>query len=421
MPQMTEKHTRLACYLGMVTQAVSINFPALLFVVFYQDYKVSLSALGVLIILTFVVQLVIDLLCARYIDRIGYRLASLGAAGFSGVGMLLLPLLVRTLPAEHAFTGIVAAILFTSIGSGLLEVVVSPILEALPSEKKSADMAILHAAYCWGYVLCVLVSTFFFVLFGLSHWPAMAVIWSLIPFIAFYLFLFAPLSHPVAEGKTPMRLRDLFGSKVFLLLVFVMVCSGAAEQSMAQWASLFAQLGMGVSKTLGDLMGPLLFAVLMGASRTYYGVKGCEIDLEKELKRNALLGVFGYLLAVFGHYPLLNLAGCGICGLAVGLMWPGTISLGARLFPLGGSALFSLLAMGGDIGCALGPGMVGCISDWAQTLCSNHESIRVTISKCTGSTEVTQLGLKAGLFFALIFPGGVYFLVRRIQRRIKKV
>ncbi|MGN0845678.1 MAG: MFS transporter [Kiritimatiellia bacterium] len=418
---MTEKHTRLACYLGMVTQAVSINFPALLFVVFYQDYKVSLSALGVLIILTFVVQLVIDLLCARYIDRIGYRLASLGAAGFSGVGMLLLPLLVRTLPVEHAFTGIVAAILFTSIGSGLLEVVVSPILEALPSEKKSADMAILHAAYCWGHVLCVLVSTLFFVLYGLRHWPVLSVIWSLIPFAAFYLFLFAPLSHPVAEGKTPMRLRDLFGSKVFLLLVFVMVCSGAAEQSMAQWASLFAQLGMGVSKTMGDLMGPLLFAVLMGASRTYYGVKGCEIDLEKELKRNAILGVFGYLLAVFGHYPLLNLAGCGICGLAVGLMWPGTISLGARLFPLGGSALFSLLAMGGDIGCALGPGMVGCISDWAQTLCSNHESIRMAISKCTGSTEVTQLGLKAGLFLALVFPGGVYFLVRRIQRRIKKV
>ncbi len=417
---MTERHTRLACYLGMVTQAVSINYPALLFVVFYQDYKVSFSALGVLIILTFVVQLLIDLLCARYIDRLGYRLASLGAAGFSAVGMLLLPFLVRILPVDYAFTGIVAAILFTSIGSGLLEVVVSPILEALPSEKKSADMAILHAAYCWGYVLCVLVSTLFFVLFGLQRWPIMAVIWSLIPFVAFYLFLFAPLSHPVAEGKTPMRLRELFGSRVFLLLVVIMVCSGAAEQSMAQWASLFAQLGMGVSKTLGDLMGPLLFAVLMGASRTYYGVKGCEIDLEKELKRNAILGVFGYLLAVFGHYPLLNLIGCGICGLAVGLMWPGTISLGARLFPLGGSALFSLLAMGGDIGCALGPGMVGCVSDWAQALFTNHEKVRSVISWVTGSTEVTQLGLKAGLFLALLFPGAVYLTVRRIQRRLRK-
>lgn len=413
---MTEKHTRIACYLGMITQAVSINFPALLYVVFHQEYGVSFSALGTLVVMIFAAQMLVDIWCAHNVERIGYRAASVAAAGFSAAGMLLLPLLVTTLPPPLVFPGIVVALLLTAIGSGFLEVIVSPLIEALPSRRKAADMAILHAAYCWGFVICVLGSTAFFALFGLRRWPLLAVLWSILPLIGTYLFAFAPLRSPVAEGQQAMRLGELFRSRAFPLMLLMMVCGGAAEQAMAQWASLFAQLGMGVSKTAGDLLGPLLFAVLMGSSRTYYGVRCSSLDLKKELRRCALLGVCGYLLAVFGQHPILCLVGCGVCGYAVGIFWPGTISLSAKFFPLGGSAMFSLLAMGGDIGCMLGPGLVGWVSDGIQGLYAHATGFAGMVTRLLGTAENVQMSLKTGLLTALLFPVGILLLLRVVRR-----
>ena len=388
---MTYKHTLYASYLGYVTQAIVNNLPPLLFIVFNKDFGIPLEKIGLLIALNFGVQIATDLVCARLLDRIGYRIAAVIAHALGALGLVLLGILPRVM---DPYLGLVIATVLTAVGGGMIEVLISPIVESLPGDKKAAAMSLLHSFYCWGQMAVVLLSTVYFTTAGLRNWPWLTALWALIPFLNMFFFMKVPLCALVEDGEG-MRLRDLFARGAFWLLLLMMVCAGASEQAMAQWASLFAELGLGVTKTMGDLLGPCAFAVLMGGARVYFGSKGSHLPLERILMGSAALCVFSYFLAVFSPWPILSLVGCALTGLSVGSMWPATISLSARSFPKVGTAMFAMLAVAGDIGCSTGPSLVGFISSraeqglrWVQTLFQGGE----------------QAALKAGLLLAVVFP-----------------
>jgi fucose permease len=301
----------------------------------------------------------------RHVDRIGYRAAAVAASIFSTAGLVSLGILPFALP--DPYMGLLIATVINAVGGGLLEVIISPIVEALPNDNKAAAMSLLHSFYCWGYVGVILLSTLYFNLAGIAAWPRLPMLWALIPLGNIFLFSLVPLRTLAGGNEAPVPPRALFKKSSFLLLFLVMICSGASEQAMSQWASFFAEAGLNVSKTTGDLLGPCAFAVLMGAVRVFFGLKQATINLTRVLAGAGILCVLSYLVTVFSPFPLLSLAGCAVCGLSVGIMWPGTFSLASRIFPRGGTAMFAILALAGDAGCASGPGLVGLVMN-ATTL-----------------------------------------------------
>lgn len=345
--KLTARHTLYASYLGYITQAIINNLPALLFVTFQREFGLSLSQISLLISVNFTAQILVDFLASRYVDRIGYRPCIVAAHVFSFLGLIFLCVMPALLPSAYA--GLLCAILCNAVGGGLIEVLVSPIVESLPGEEKASAMSLLHSFYCWGHMAVVLLSTLFFVLFGLANWRILAVLWAAIPLGNALLFARVPLDVSSVQGES-MPLLRLVKSRTFWLLFLLMICSGASEQGMGQWSSLFAEEGLGVSKTLGDLLGPCAFAGMMAIVRTLYGVWGSRIDLRSVMRASGALCIFSYLLAAFAPWPLLSLAGCALCGVSVALMWPGTFSLAAKTYPQGGTAMFALLALAGEIG-----------------------------------------------------------------------
>lgn len=371
------KRTLYASYLGYVTQAIVNNLAPLLFVTFQKEFKISVAQIGFLVTYNFAVQMLVDILAAKYVERIGYKKSIvaahlLSAAGLAGLGIL--PNLTG-----NPYFGLMAAITVYAVGGGLIEVLVSPIVQALPMDEKSTAMSLLHSFYCWGHVMVVLGSTAFFLLAGIGNWRILTALWALVPFVNIFVYAGAPVRVLVEEDKA-LPIRKLFKMKLFWLFFLLMICSGAAEQAMSQWASYFAESGLSVSKTMGDLLGPCMFAVLMGVSRTFYGVKGEKIPLKSFIVLSSILCAGSYLLAVFAPHPVISLIGCGLCGLSVGIMWPGVFSLAADYCPSGGTAMFALLALAGDVGCSGGPSVVGGISG------------------AFGGN------LKAGLLAAIVFP-----------------
>ena len=380
----TFKHTLIACYIGYITQAIVNNLAPLLFVTFQNEFNLSLTMIGALISVNFVTQIITDLIAAKYVDRIGYRAATVLAHIMATLGLVSLAVLPGLLP--NPYVGMLTAIILCAIGGGLNEVLISPIVESLPGDQKEQAMSLLHSFYCWGHVGVVLLSTLFFATIGVSNWRILCVLWAIVPFFNIFLFARVPMTVPVSEDER-VPLRKLFRAPVFWLLMILMVAAGASEQAMSQWSSLFAELGLNVSKSMGDLLGPCAFALLMGLSRLFYGVKGDHIDLRKFLIGSSVLCVSSYLLAVFAPHPLLSLIGCAMTGLSVGIMWPGTFSLAAATYAQGGTAMFAMLAFAGDVGCASGPAVVSAIADASAAF----------------GTAATA-GLKYGLLAAIIFP-----------------
>ncbi|MCI8896017.1 MAG: MFS transporter [Lachnospiraceae bacterium] len=352
--------TIYACFVGYIVQAIVNNFVPLLFLTFEGSYHIPLSQITMLITINFGIQLLVDLLSAGFVDRIGYRASVVTAHVFSALGLLGLVVLPELLP--NAFAGILAAVVLYAIGGGLIEVLISPIMESCPTDNKEKAMSLLHSFYCWGHVGVVLLSTLFFQVFGIENWRVVTCIWILVPAGNALVFLKAPIASLVEEGEREMTIRELCQNKVFWVLMLMMVCAGASEQAVSQWASTFAERGLGVGKTLGDLAGPMAFAVLMGSARAFYGKFGDRMDLDKFMAGSSILCVAAYLCISLAPSPLLSLVGCGVCGLSVGIMWPGSFSKASASLKNGGTALFALLALGGDLGCSGGPTLVGYIS-----------------------------------------------------------
>lgn len=356
------RKTKTACYLGFVTQAIAANFAPLLFLKFHNDYNISLGNIALISTCFFFTQLLVDLFCAKFVDKIGYRICIVASEVCSAAGLIGLAFLPDILP--NPFAGILCSVIVYAIGSGLIEVLGSPIVEACPFENKEATMSLLHSFYCWGAVGTILISTLFFLLFGMDSWKWLAVLWALIPTYNIYNFATCPIEHLVEEGSG-MGIRELFQKPLFWISVCLMICSGASELAMAQWASAYAEAALGLSKAIGDLTGPCMFAVTMGISRVIFGKYGDRIDLMKFMTGSGILCVVCYLLTSLSSNPLIGLIGCIVCGFSVGIMWPGTISISSKKFPLGGTAMFALLAMAGDLGGSIGPGIVGYITQAA--------------------------------------------------------
>lgn len=392
--KLTYRHTLHACYRGYITQAIVNNLAPLLFILFQSTYGLSFEKVGRLILINFGVQIVADLFSVKYVDKVGYRKAAVLAHVFCAAGLILLAVLPNVLPSPYL--GLILAVIVYALGGGLLEVLVSPIVNALPGDEKESAMSLLHSFYCWGQVGVVLITTLLLQAFGSSFWPVLPVLWALLPLYNLFTFLKIPLAPPVPE-KELMTLRELFRSKFFLLALTLMLCAGASELTMSQWSSLFAEKGLHLPKVMGDLLGPCLFALFMGLGRAIYGVKGSKISLEKLLVACGALCVVCYLVTVFSPWPLLSLFGCALCGLSVSLMWPGTFSLSAEKFPAGGTALFGMLAVSGDLGGSFGPWLTGIISDAAK------QNPAPFFAGLIGG-DASQFALKCGLLAAALFP-----------------
>ena len=352
--------TIYACFTAYIIQAIVNNFVPLLFLTFQDSYRIPLSQITLLVTLNFALQLLVDLASVGFVDRIGYRASMVLAHALAAAGLALLAILPEILP--NPFLGILLSVCVYAVGGGLIEVVVSPVVEACPSAHKEQAMSLLHSFYCWGHVAVVLLSTVFFALFGTGHWRVLALVWALVPLGNLFAFLRVPIVPLMKDGEKGMTLGELARNKMFWVFLLMMLCAGASEQGVSQWASTFAEKDLGVSKTVGDLAGPMAFAVLMGTSRAIYGRYGDRLDLDRFMAGSALLCTASYLVVSLVPSPVVGLAGCAVCGLSVGIMWPGTFSKAAAGLPRGGTALFALMALAGDMGCSGGPTLVGMVS-----------------------------------------------------------
>ena len=389
------RHTICASFISYTIQAIVNNFAPLLFLTFWREYGISLDRISLLVTLNFGVQLTVDLLSSRFLVKIGYRIGVVGAHLFAGIGLIALAVLPSLFP--DPFTGLVIAVMLYGVGGGLLEVLVSPIVEACPTENKAGIMSLLHSFYCWGQLGVVAISTLFFAVCGIDKWPIMACVWASVALLNGLYFTRVPLRTLEETAAETMSVRKLLGLRQFWLLLVLMLCAGACELSISQWASAFTESALGVSKTVGDLLGPCVFAVLMGIARIVYAKFSDRLDMGQYLFGCAVLCLAGYLLSALASSAVMGLLGCALCGFAVGVMWPGTYSMAAVELPGGGTALFALLALGGDIGCSVGPTVVGVVSGLFG--------------------DRLQVGLLAAAVFPLLLI--ISLLVRKRMRRIK--
>lgn len=385
------KHTFYASYAGYFVQAIINNFIPLLFLTFQNSFNLSYDKISLLIVINFGVQLCVDFLSAYFIDKIGYRVSVIAAHVFACIGLAGLSIFPFIM---NSYGGIILSIVIYATGSGLIEVIISPLVEACPSDSKAGAMSLLHSFYCWGQMSVVLLSTLFFNISGIDNWRILSLLWACVPLINGIYFCLVPIPPLLSENKG-MGISKLFRTKLFYILAIIMLCSGASELAMSQWASAFAESGLGVSKTMGDLLGPCLFAVLMGSARVLYSGLSDRLPLSKVMTASAALCIVSYLVSGLSPYPILSLIACAVCGLSVGVMWPGTFSLAAEKIPDGGTAMFALLALFGDTGCASGPALVG------------------------KATTILGDDLGKGLLFAVVFPVVMIVCVVKIKREKK--
>lgn len=391
------KKTLRACYLGFITQAISANFAPLLFLTFHKVYSISLGKIALISTAFFITQLIVDFLCAKYVDKIGYRKSIVASEVLSAVGLIGLAFLPGIIP--NPFTGIIISVIIYAIGSGLIEVLCSPIVEACPFDNKESVMSLLHSFYCWGSVGVIVLSTLFFAVFSIDNWKLLSCLWAIIPLYNVYNFMTCPIEHLVEEGES-MSIGNLLKVPVFWLAVVLMVCSGASELSMSQWASAFAESAIGLTKTAGDLLGPCMFAIMMGISRVIFGKYGEKLDLVNYMIGSGVLCLVSYFMAALSSNAVIGLVGCILCGFSCAIMWPGTISISSKQMPTGGTALFALLAMAGDLGGAMGPSIVGNVSQMAN--------------------DNIKAGIMAGSAFPVVLVIALIILKASKRREVKK-
>jgi fucose permease len=375
--------------MSYIVQAIINNFVPLLFLTFEKEYDIPLSRIALLVTFNFGIQLLVDLLSAGVIDKVGYRISMITALALCALGLVSLVVLPGLF--SNPWTGLLGAVMIYGAGGGLLEVLVSPVVEACPTENKEKAMSMLHSFYCWGHVGVVLISTVFFVLLGVENWRILALFWALIPLYNMITFFRVPIA-PLIKEDEGISFRTLIGKKIFWVFMILMVCAGAGEQAVSQWASAFAEEGLKVKKAVGDLAGPMFFAAMMGTSRALYGKYGEKIDLGKMMTYSGILCIASYILISLSPHPALGLIGCGICGLSVGIMWPGTFSMASASIRGGGTAMFAFLALAGDLGCSSGPTLVGQVSG----ILGNN----------------LKMGILAAVLFPILFVISVRYLLR---------
>jgi fucose permease len=393
--QYTYRNTTYACYRGFFTQAIINNLAPLLFIIFQTNFSISYEKLGQLVLINFATQLLTDIWATKYADRVGYRQCMIASHALCTIGLISLGVLPRIM--SNSYLGLVLSVVLYAIGGGLLEVIVSPIVEALPNDNKEGSMSLLHSFYCWGQMTVVFLSTLLLWIIGREYWFILPLLWSLFPLYNLFQFLHVPLLPLVKEGKE-MKLKELLSHPTFFVAMLLMLCAGASELTMSQWSSLFAEKGLQLPKVYGDLLGPGLFALFMAVGRTIYGYFGDKLPIKSSLLVSSLLCIISYLVTVFSPYPILSLLACSLCGLSVALMWPGTFSLTSATFPRGGTLMFGILAICGDLGCSFGPWLAGMLSDQVQ------KTGNILTFWSNNNLDLEQIGLRTGILAAVIFP-----------------
>jgi MFS family permease len=389
------RHTRYACYAGYITQAIVNNLAPLFFIIFSETYSISYKGLGSLVMLNFMIQLAVDAACVKLAVRIGYKPLLIIAQAVSGLGLVLLGVLPLLL--THVFAALVISVIIYAIGGGLLEVLVSPVVDSIPTEagQKPAAMSLLHSFYCWGQAAVILLTTLLLSRFGRENWFILPLLWAVVPLANMFLFIKVPIIEALPE-KESMGLRRMAGQPVFFLCLILMLCAGASEQSVSQWASLFAEKALNLPKVMGDIFGPAMFALFMGTGRIIYGIWGAKIKLYPYMLFSAALCIFCYFGLTLAPHPMIQLAACALTGFSVSIMWPAVFSLSSAAFPRGGPGLFALLALMGDLGCGSGPWIAGLVSDAAGT-----GGIFRSLNILLPDGDVT---LKAGILVCIVFP-----------------
>lgn len=376
--KLSYKQTVLTCYISYIASAAANNLVSLLFIIFQDDFGLSNIQLATVVSANFFTQIILDLIGAKYVDKVGYRPIALIGSAFLVIGLIsigLIPMII-----SNTFVALCIASVIYAIGSGLNEVIISPIIEALPGEQKEAAMSILHSFYCWGHVGVVLLSTLYFVVVP-DKWFILPMLWAIVPLISLILFTSVPIRILNEDSESQsLPFSTLFKNKLFWLFCLLMLCGGAAEQCMSQWSSFFAESELGVSKLIGNLLGPCFFALMMAITRTIYGKYSEKMPLISALLLSSIITVAGYLMSSLIPNPYIALIGCGIVGVGVGLYWPGVLSVSSNAIPAGGASMFALLALFGDLGCSVGPQLTAVVS------------------------EIFGGRLKAGLFASIIFP-----------------
>ena len=405
--KLTYTHTRIACYIAFVVQAAVCCLSALLFAAFTTEFSFTFTELSAIVAVTFIAQMSIDIFATKYIGKIGYRNGLIISCSAAAIGFFLLGVLPYVLPP---FIGVLIAVAVYSMGGGFVDVIVSPLVEALPAKNKAAQMSLLHSFFCWGTLFIILFTTGFFALFSVENWRYLCMLLALFPLFSLLLFFKVPIIEPPAE-EIAFTAKALFSTPVFYVLALLMLFAGACEQLMSQWASFFAECGLGVEKEVGDLLGPGLFAVTMGGVRTFFGVKQSKISLKRALTVSGVACALCYALCVFAPYPILSLIACALTGAAVGLMWPGCVSIAAKRIPLGGAKMYAMLALFGDVGCIAGPGLVGILSDEVEKLGGG------VFANFISGASATEIALKAGIFVGIIFPIALCITIVLLKRK----
>ncbi|MBQ2897614.1 MAG: MFS transporter [Clostridia bacterium] len=408
--KLTYKSTFVAACIGYICQALVINFAPLLFYTFENVYGISLKQIALLVTINFFVQLLVDAVAVKFSNKIGLKKGAVVTHILCAAGIAGLSIFPKIFPSPY--TGLMVATVIAAIGGGLTEVLISPVVEALPMKRKSAVMSYLHSFYSWGQVIVVLFTTLYFKLFGSANWEYLPLLWAIVPF--FNIFFFAAVPVKSLPHDENFMVKSLFNDKLFLAFVILMLGAGAAEMTMSQWASYFAEAGLKVSNTLGNLLGPCLFAVLMGLARIIYGTYSSKINMSKALGVSTILCILCYVTAAISKNPVISLIGCAVCGFSVGIMWPGVLSMSAEIFSGAGSALFALLALAGDIGCSLGPWLLGEISDF---MINSYQKSNILQSLGFGQLE---LGIKSGLLFTTVFPITMLVIITSLKKMLTK-
>lgn len=401
----TYKSTLHACYLGYITQAVSVNLLALFFVIFKESFGISYTDIGVVVMLTFIIQIIVDGLMVKLTGLLGYRICAVAAHVFAAGGLILLGILPKIIAP---YTGIIISMTFYSVGGGMTEVIISPIVDSIPGDGKASRMCFLHSFYSWGQMSVVLLSTLLLKFIGNANWNIIPMLWALIPLFNIFNFMRVPIPDISSEAKSTSVIT-YFKSPVLYMAVLLMICGGASEMAMSQWASLFAEQGLGVTKVVGDLLGPCLFAVYMGIGRIIYGIWGKKINLTAALLGCGVVTTTCYLTTVFSTVPFVSLLGCSLCGLGVSIMWPGILSLTSEKFGnISGPSLFAILALAGDVGCSLGPWVTGRVSD-----------VYLSINTAASSSDALRSGLMAATAFPAVLIISSFVLLRTEARKKK--
>ena len=392
MRSVSYKKTKIACYLGYITQAISINLLPLLFVTFQKEFSVSVSQLGLLVTVLFLVQMAVDLLAAYGGKYLSYRFGSLASHVLATLGLVLMCVLPTYM--TDPYVGVLIASVVLAVGGGMTEVLISPLVDAIPEEGKVGEMSLLHSFYCWGVVAVTVISTVFFAGFGIEHWRWLVLLWATVPAATTVLFCVVPIPPKPNEIAQSKRNGGVLSSRIFWLLLAMMVCSGATEMAPSQWASFFAENGLGVPKFVGDLLGPCAFALCQGLSRVTFARLSRRYNPRRLLAIHAVGCVAAYGLIVLSPWPFVSLLAFCICGWCVGPMWPGILSLSSQRFPYGGTSMFALLALCGDIGCASAPYTVGFITDsLAEVEWDSAAAMRGGFAVCMAFPILLLIGL----------------------------